>query len=68
MNKRGVLRLSVGKFLSHSTAKLRGEHLCVLDGLLYGKKTLKRGVYHLFLSKFFRLKVTKDFVENRSLF
>ena len=64
----GLSRCSVGFFLSHSTAKLRGEPFCVSDNFLKGKKTWNRGVCHDFLSKFFSLTVPKDFVGNRCVF
>ena len=64
----GVSQLSIDKLLSYSTKKLRrGIFLCFRQFVVW-EKTVKRGVYHDFLSKFFSLKVPKDFVGNRFLF
>ena len=64
MQKRGVSRLFVQNFLSHSTEKLRRGTLLCSRKTLVSKNVRDKtgGEYHNFPSKFFCLTVPKNFV------
>ena len=59
----GVSRYSFENFLSHSTKKIHRRTLLCFRKLMRSKNFIHKRGYHDFLSKFFCLKVPKNFVE-----